>query len=167
MSEGLFALGGAAVVGILALLGIRNQNAAELRKALTFAQLSRRQDAYLQIVQYATSLSAWLSWVRMTIQGKNRGFEMPPVPEQTPFDQMLAEAATFGSDEVHAGVGAIWESLRAVFVLVSAPEPGPAASIQPMTGTPLLQALAEIDETENRATALTIRINRELRAPPD
>lgn len=165
MSEGLFALGGAAVVGILALVGISNQNKAELRKALTIAQLARRQDAYLQIVQYATSLSAWLSWVRATIQRQNQGIPMPHILDQFEFDQMLAQAATFGSDEVHEGVGGLWESLRAVFALVRAPGPVAIASFPLMTGTPLLRALAEIDEAETTATELTKTVNRELRAP--
>ena len=78
---------------------------------------------------------------------------------------MLAQAATFGSDEVHKGVGELWASLRAVFALVRAPGPVAMASILPMTGTPLLKALAAIDEAETRATELTQTVNRELRAP--
>jgi hypothetical protein len=129
------------------------------------AQLTRRQDAYLQIVQHATSLSAWLSWVEETTQGRNQGIPMPPISEQSEFDQMLAQAATFGSDEVQEGVDTLWSSLRAVFALVRTPGPVAMASFPSMTGTPLLGALAAIDEAETRVTELMRTINRELRAP--
>jgi hypothetical protein len=165
MSEGWFALLGAAVGGVLGVFGTRLQSNADLRKALTLNQLERRQQTYLVVVHHLVSISAWLSWVKAVVHGESQGIESPPVPDQGSFDSMLAQTATFGSEAVRDSLRDIWASWRNAFSLVRGPGPASRATFPPLNGVALATAEAAIEDVEQRSDALVHLINRELQPP--
>jgi hypothetical protein len=154
------ALAGAALVGILGLVGVKLQSKAELRKSRSMSLLERRQEAYLKVSEFVLSTMEWNSWARTQMSSDPHPV-MPQIPDGPTFNAMMALARTFGSAEVQEALQAYWSQVSEYFGLV---REGPVAhtTIKKLQGDALAKALQSYEECRRRSTTLTTQINIEL-----